>query len=163
MQYQAFVYQWDSINSRITGTALYSSGVVTAPSAATFTPVTFNTGSVLLTPGQQYVLFLSTSNQQPQANGTYKYGYLPNNTAYPGGQFVFQNNGANFGDLSATPWTIFTQDLAFMATFNPFLSPLLPTGAPINPTNVAGGIDKAIAAGATFPVGFNNLFSVPPT
>jgi uncharacterized protein with beta-barrel porin domain len=68
----------------------------------------------VLTPGQQYVLFLSTSNQQPQANGTYKYGSLAN-TAYTGGQFVFQNNGANFNQLSTTNWSTIAIDLAFQA------------------------------------------------
>jgi hypothetical protein len=52
-QYQAFVYQWDSVNNRITGTALFSSAVFTAPAATTFTAVTINTGSIVLTPGQQ--------------------------------------------------------------------------------------------------------------
>jgi hypothetical protein len=75
-QYQAFVYQWNSANNRIVGTALYTSGVLTAPSATTFTPVSINTGSVVLTPGQQYVLFLTTSNQQPGASASYKYGSL---------------------------------------------------------------------------------------
>jgi hypothetical protein len=113
-QYQAFVYQWDATNQRITGSALFASGVFTAPSGAAFSPVTINTGSVVLTPGQQYVLFLSTSNQQPQANGSYKYGSVAN-TAYAGGQFVFQNNGANFNQLSTTTWTTIAIDLAFQA------------------------------------------------
>ena len=37
-----------------------------------------------------------------------------------------------------------------------------PAGAPINPTNVAAGIDKAINAGVTLPAGFNNLFLLTP-
>ena len=52
-QYQAFVYQWDATNQRITGSALFSSSVFTAPAGAAFTPVTINTGNVVLTPGQQ--------------------------------------------------------------------------------------------------------------
>jgi hypothetical protein len=50
-QYQAFVYQWDSVNNRITGSALFSSAVFTAPSAAAFTPVKINTGGIVLSPG----------------------------------------------------------------------------------------------------------------
>ena len=46
-QYQAFVYQF--ANNRITGPALFTSGVFTAPTGAAFTPVTINTGSVALT------------------------------------------------------------------------------------------------------------------
>ena len=161
-QYQAFVYQWNSANNRIVGTALYTSGVLTAPSATTFTPVSINTGSVVLTPGQQYVLFLTTSNQQPGASASYKYGSLANNTTYPGGQFVFNNNGSAFGSLSTTAWSTIANDLAFMATFNSFISPLLPTGTPINSTNAAAAVDRAIVAGATLPAGFNNLFTLTP-
>jgi uncharacterized protein with beta-barrel porin domain len=161
-QYQAFVYQWDSVNNRITGTALFSSGVFTAPSGTGFSPVTINTGSVILTPGQQYVLFLSTSNQQPQANSSYKYGQVGNNTAYAGGQFVFQNNDGNFAQLSTNAWSTIAEDLAFIAAFNFLLKPFLPAGAPINPTNVAAGIDQAIAAGVTLPAGYNNLFLLSP-
>jgi hypothetical protein len=58
--------------------------------------VTINTGSVALTVGLQYVLFLSTTNGQPQPSASYKYGALTNNTTYPGGQFVFQNNADLF-------------------------------------------------------------------
>jgi len=170
-QYQAYVYQWNSATDRIVGTALYASGAMTAPSGAAFSAVTINTGSIVLTPGQQYVLFLSTSNAQPEATASYKYGALTNNTAYAGGQFVFQNNGANFGNLSTTAWSTIAEDLAFMATFTTapttptfiFVSPLLPTGAPVNPTGVAAGIDKAIAAGATLPAGFGTLFTLTPS
>ena len=180
-QYQAFVYQWDPTNQHIVGSALYTSGVLTAPSGAAFSPVTINTGSVALTPGQQYVLFLTTSTISSQANGSYKWGAVTNitaarplvregqfllfsnSTSLNGGQFVFFNNGTNFGQLSTGSWSSLPEDLAFMVQFNPFLSPMLPTGAPINQTNVAAGIDKAIAAGVTLPAGFNSLFELTPT
>lgn len=114
-QYQAFVYAWDPVNKVITGSSLYTSGVFTAPSGAAYTPVSFNTGNVVLTPGQQYVLFLSISNQGAQPNSNYKYGALTNNTTYAGGQFVFQNNGTNFANLSTTGWSSIAEDLAFTA------------------------------------------------
>ncbi|MDB5581857.1 MAG: Type Va secretion system autotransporter protein, partial [Bradyrhizobium sp.] len=113
-QYQAFVYQWNPGTQRISGPALYSSGVFTAPTGAAYTPVSFNTGNIVLTPGQQYVMFLSTSNQQPQANSAYRYGATPD-TAYAGGRFVFNNNGANFASLSSTNWSNISIDLAFTA------------------------------------------------
>jgi uncharacterized protein with beta-barrel porin domain len=159
-QYQAFIYQF--VNDRISGPALFTSGVFTAPAGAAFTSVTINTGTVTLTPGLQYVLFLTTTNQQPQAAAGYRYGTLTNNTAIPNGQFVFQNNGAVFGRLAANPWTAIREDLAMTIVLNGFLSPLLPAGAPINPTNVAAGIDKALNAGVTLPTGFNNLFTLTP-
>ncbi|MGL9617742.1 autotransporter outer membrane beta-barrel domain-containing protein [Bradyrhizobium sp. U531] len=114
-QYQAFIYAWDTGNQRTTGSALFSSSVFTAPSSATYTPVSINTGSVALSPGQQYVLFLTTSTVTGQPNSSYKYGALTNNTAYTGGQFVFQNNGANFSQLSSNTWSNIAEDLAFQA------------------------------------------------
>ncbi|MBR0730661.1 autotransporter family protein [Bradyrhizobium japonicum] len=117
-QYQAYVYAWDATNQRITGPALFSSGVFTAPataSANTYAPVSINTGGVTLTPGQQYVLFLTTSTITGQANGTYRWGALTNNTTYAGGQFVFFNNGTNFSQLSTGTWSNIAQDLAFQA------------------------------------------------
>jgi hypothetical protein len=118
-QYQAYVYQWDATNRRITGSALFTSSVFTAPTGATFTPVTINTGNVVLTPGQQYVLFLTTSTVTGQANGTYRYGSLTSNTTYGGGQFVFQNNGTSFNNLSTNPWSFIPEDLAFQAIMSP--------------------------------------------
>ncbi len=115
-QFQAFVYQWDPVNNRITGASLFTSTVFTAPTTgAAFAPVTINTGSVVLSPGRQYVMFLSTSTVGGQPNSSYRYGSIGNNTAYAGGQFVFQNNGTNFNNLSTTSWIFINQDLAFTA------------------------------------------------
>ena len=161
-QYQAYVYQYNSATRLITGPALFTSGVFTAPSGAPFTAVTINTGSLALAVGQQYVLFFSTSNLTGQVAASYKWGQVSNTTAYAGGQFVF-NNSAAFASLSTVPWTTSQpNDLAFMATLSGFLSPTLPTGAAINPTNVAAGIDNALAGGATLPAGFANLFTLTP-
>jgi outer membrane autotransporter protein len=112
-QYQAFVYQF--ANNRISGPALFSSGVFTAPTGAAFTPVTINTGNVILTPGQQYVVFLTTSTQTNVGPSSYRFGALTNNTAIPNGQFVFMNNGTVFADLAANPWSNIGEDLAFKA------------------------------------------------
>lgn len=114
-QYQAFVYQWDAANQRITGPAIYTSGVLMAPSGSAYTPVIINTGGVALSAGQQYVLFLTTSTVGGQPSGSYRYGALTNNTAYAGGQFVFFNNGSNFAQLSSSGWSSIAEDLAFQA------------------------------------------------
>jgi outer membrane autotransporter protein len=170
-QFQAFVYQFNPTTRLIVGPALFTSGVMTAPSGAAFTPVTISTGSVALTAGLQYVLFLSTTNTTGQPAAAYKFGQLTNTTTYAGGQFVF-NNGTTFAGLSTGAWTTSDpNDLAFIALLSNigipsgpvFLSPLLPAGAPINPTNVAAAVDRAIAGGATLPAGLSGLLLLTPT
>jgi outer membrane autotransporter protein len=165
-QYQAYVFQFNPTTKLITGPALFTSGVVTAPSGTPFTAVTANTGSLALSAGLQYVLFLSTTNPTGQAAASYKYGQLASATNNAGGGLFVFNNTATFAGLSTVPWTTQPNDLAFMATFfvaPPLLVPLLPAGAPINPTNVAAAIDKAVAGGATVPAGFNGLYTLAPT
>ena len=163
-QAQAFVYQWNSATNRIVGPALFTSGTFNFSAGAGYTAATFNTGTITLTPGQQYVLFLSTSNLQGGApNSAYRWGALTNNTAIPNGQFVFNNNGPTFANLFTTNWSNIGEDLALTIQLSGFLSPLLPTPAPTNPTNVAAGIDNVINAGGTLPAGFNNLFLLTPS
>ena len=70
----------------------------------------------MLTPGQQYVLFLTTSTIAGQPNSSLPLWTPTANTAYTGGQFVYQNNGTNFNQLSTVNWTTHRlQDLAFQA------------------------------------------------
>lgn len=157
-QYQAMVYQWDPVNLRITGNALYTSGALTAPTGSAYTPVTINTGNLRLPAGLQYVLFFTTSTFTGQANATYRYGALTGNTTYPGGQFVFFNNGTNFGQLSTGTWSFISQDLAFSAIFLPNSIATGLVNAPINPTNVANAIDKFVDGGGTVGSGFNGLY-----
>lgn len=116
-QNQAFVYQWDPSTSRIVGSALYQSPVLNAPSGVAYTPVTVTTGGVTLLAGTQYVVFFTTSTVTGQANGVYRWGSVATNTPYPGGQFVYQNNGTNFANLSAVSWSAIAQDLAFIFKF----------------------------------------------
>jgi len=123
-QYQAFVYQWDSVNNRITGSALYTSAILTAPTSGTFVPVTFNTGGTALTAHQQYVLFLTTSTVSGQASSAYGWGSVPDAT-YANGRFVFMNNSSTFALLSTSAWTTsWGGDLAFISTFAPSGGPL---------------------------------------
>jgi uncharacterized protein with beta-barrel porin domain len=163
-QFQAFVYQWNAATKEIAGPALYASPVMTAPLGNAFSPVTIPTKGVKLTPGQQYVLFFTTSSvSQPATSSSYRYGALPNTTAYPGGQFVFQNNNTNFAALSASGWSTIAEDLAFAAILGGQLAPslLVPSlqfGAPVNPTNVAAAIDKFSVGGGQITGGFNNLY-----
>jgi hypothetical protein len=166
VQYQAFVYQWNNANKMTTGPALFSSAVLTAPTGGAFTPVTINTGSFALTAGLQYVLFFTTTSVSQVSTGQYQFGASPG-SAYTGGQIYFSGAG-QFSSLGNTPWVGSGSDLAFIAMFGssgsapapfiPLFTPLLPSGAPINPTNVAGALDKFSNAGGTLPAGFLTLF-----
>jgi hypothetical protein len=170
--YQAFVYQWNPVNNRITGPALFSSSPLTSPTTAVgaFQAVTINTGNVQLTAGQQYVLFFTTSSQVNAANSIYRYGAVAA-TAYAGGNWVFSNNGTNFASLSTTAWSVNTiSDLAFIATFgalpgsgSPPGLPLIGVNGPINPSNVASAVNAFINAGGTLPPQFLPLLSLSQT
>lgn len=161
-QYQAFVYQFDPTTKLIVGPALFSSAVLTAPNSAAFTPVTINTGRVQLVPGTQYVIMFTTSTIPGQASASYRWGSLTTDTAVPNGQFVFENNGANFNNLFINPWSNIAEDLAFSATFGlPLLVPALQPNAAQNPTNVARLIDNfTLNLGGTPTPGFFNLYNL---
>lgn len=119
-QYQAYVYQWDPVMSRMVGSALFTSGVMTAPATAgAFAPMTISTGGVVLSPGQQYALFVTTSSVGAQADGLYRFG-LTAGTAYSGGNVVAQSSPTLAGLLGQT-WGSANLDLAFTATIIPGL------------------------------------------
>jgi hypothetical protein len=123
---------------------LYSGSTQTAGPSSGFAPVTGNLGAVALTPGQQYVLFLTTTTTGVGNGGTGVWGYLGTNIAssgvdgYGGGNFVFNNN-STFASLTSG-WENPTfygghaaDDLAFTLTFVPEPStlPLLVSGLAI--------------------------------
>ena len=116
-KYQAAVYEWNNATSRITGPALFTSAVMTAPGGSGYTAVKISTGNIALDTGKRYVMFFTTSTQGAQHNGSYKWGSV-NGTTYAGGDFMFKNNGTNFNQLSTSNWSIFgALDLAFNAEF----------------------------------------------
>src|SRR5205807_419822 len=85
-------------------------------------PVTFTIpGGVVLVPGQQYVLFATTSKDQGSIpdETTGSWAYTDGDDDYSGGSIVYSNNGTDFGALTTSPWTVdtFDGDFAFTATF----------------------------------------------
>lgn len=127
---KGYVYQWTgSLLGGGGGGAVGSSLFASASSmiindSSMFNAVTVNTGGVTLTPGSQYVAFLTVSNPTDYASttGTSVWG----NTAYShvsndgGGGFVFYNNGNNFSNLNTVAWDNFGDfgDLAWKANFS---------------------------------------------
>lgn len=123
--FQAAVYAWDAANSRAMGTALYLSAPVTTAGANAYVRFTF-TPNVTLTAGQQYVLMATTSyNQTPPTGVAARWGALTNDTTYPGGQFVFINNGTNTAAWTTLTWSNIAEDLAFTAVFGTPIVPAL--------------------------------------
>ena len=166
MQYQAFVYQWSNANNTITGPALFTSAVLTAPTTGAYTAVTINTGSLALTAGLQYILLFTTTTVAQTSNAEYALGKSTAGSYVNGGLFY---SGAAGPLSSGISWVNFGGELAFIATFDssgsapmPLFTPLLPSGTPINPANVAGALDKFSNSGGVLPAGFLNLLVASP-
>jgi hypothetical protein len=116
------IYAWDG--TKATGPSLYESEPRTLDVTGQ-QEVDFNTGSTPLTPGAQYVLFVTTSiDTEKQANSTNK--FLTNTAeSYPDGKFVFINNGPDEKQWTTNPWSsIATQNLQFHARFASATQPL---------------------------------------
>lgn len=108
VNFQFYVMAWNG--SQAAGPILYQSPETTTAGTSGFQAYTFNTGSVLLTPGKTYVAF---GNVTSTTDGKTAWG-TPAGYPYTNGVFVFNNDGTNF----TGPWGIFTGlDLAFTATF----------------------------------------------
>lgn len=132
LDFRAFVYEWNTATNRAVGAALFASAVLnrTGTSASPNVQTTFNTGSLVLTPGNIYVLFVSTlglpgvGTMRLEAN---------NANAYAGGGVVFMNNAANTGAWTANQWgSLNNFDMHFEAQFSAVPEPstwiLLATG-----------------------------------
>ena len=80
---------------------------------------TFKTGPLPLTPGAQYVLFASLDKDfgKCQDDYTLKWG-LVDDSVYPGGTFVYQNNNGDESQWTATSWSTFGGDVALIAAFH---------------------------------------------
>jgi hypothetical protein len=109
------VYAWNG--TQATGSSLFESPVTSLSAGSGFQQVTFTTGGVSLAPGT-YVLFASTSKDQAGAPASAcQWGEVAN-TTYPGGTFVFINNGPNSSEWTTATWTTnWGGDTAFSATF----------------------------------------------
>lgn len=123
LPFQGAVYAWDAVNARATGPALYLSAPVSTTGANAYARFTF-TPNVPVTSGQQYVLMATTSYNQATP-GVMRWGALTTNTTYPGGQFVFINNGSNTAAWTTQAWSTIAEDLAFTAVFGTPIVPAL--------------------------------------
>ncbi len=124
VDFRGEIYLWDAVNSLATGAALYESSVTSTtgatPQLVTFTPA----GGVPVTPGQQYVIFASTSRDHAGASGTGCWEHSSTDL-YPSGEFVFLNDGGDASQWTTQSWTAYGGDLGFVVTFD--AAPAIPT------------------------------------
>ena len=94
----AYIATWTGTNA---GTLLYSSSMFDYPNTGNAF-LSFNTGGLTLTPGANYVMFLSVSQYYGQSAGSAQVSQ--GDPTIPGGNFVYFNNGGNFAELFTTGW-----------------------------------------------------------
>ena len=115
------VYAWDG--AKATGSALWEGSPRTvAFNDGVFHRFHFDTGVIAVTPGQQYVIFASIDKDFEQCQGDYilGWGLVTSGDVYPGGGFVYQNNGGDESQWTLTPWNTFGgEDVAFRAELTP--------------------------------------------
>jgi hypothetical protein len=112
--FRYYVMAWSGTNA--SGSVLYESSTKTAV-GTTDAIYTADVGSLLLTPGDQYIAFLSTSEV---FDGTLDGGQMAfvSGDSYSGGEMVFNNNGSDLGSLtSPTNWILLNADAVFVAHF----------------------------------------------
>jgi hypothetical protein len=126
----AYVMQWDG--TKAVGPVLWQSSPTTTTNnkgKGGMEKLTFNTGGLTLTPGKEYVAFISTSAFFDGGTHTARVGFTYKNT-YPHGEFVYINNGSDLSKLTTTSWHTahHGHDLAFRANFSGPLKTPAPPG-----------------------------------
>ena len=111
----AYIATWTGSNA---GTLLYSSSSVNYQNTGEAQLSFSIPGGLALTPGANYVMFLSISQYYGQSQGE---SYIDAGSAtIPGGSFVYYNNGGDFNSLFTNRWdsTGLTPDWAVTLDFN---------------------------------------------
>jgi hypothetical protein len=116
MVVRAEVYAWDG--TKATGSSLYEHKRTISYQDSLFHLETFRPRGISVTPGSQYVLFASIDKDFEKCTNDYElgWGFINDSDPYPGGGFVFQNNGGDESQWTLTPWDSFGGlDIAFKA------------------------------------------------
>lgn len=101
------------------GSILFESIDYTMNAAGTLQEFAFST-NIAVTPGTEYVAFLSTSNLAAQPTSTFG---MPYTGSVIQGGMVWLDSGSNFASLSTLDWTVRSFDFWFKAGFNQVASP----------------------------------------
>lgn len=95
---RGYIATWDGSKA---GSVLFESMTQTMNAAGNLQEFAFP-ADLVVTPGNSYVAFLSTSNLAAQSHSQFR---MPANSDVAPGNFVFSNNGNNFGMLLSTEWS----------------------------------------------------------
>ena len=119
LQLRGYVYAWDEAAGQAVGPQLYRSDPVTPSGDAGHDELAF-APNVTLTPGEDYVFFVSISEFSGSGSGTGNASTVSPPGSYDGGHFVYFNNGYDPGLWNSANWdgADRTDDLAFRATFS---------------------------------------------
>lgn len=130
-RFAAYVMQWNSGLNRATGSILFDSGLMTNVAGPSFNTISA-APNINLVSGLQYVLFLSISNFFDGTDDFAAWGQTQSSNTYSGGEFVFMNNGNNFGQLTSSSWNSgflgIGSDLAFTANLQAVQAVPVPAG-----------------------------------
>lgn len=115
--FRAYVYAWDDALGRATGSALFTSSLLSGPAGPDFSEVAVGTGGVNLTGGGLFVAFFSTTGEIGSGDNNWS----ASSNGYSDGHFVFFNNAtqAQWTDErwdGATALSFY--DTQFSMTFN---------------------------------------------
>lgn len=131
LRFRAYVMQWDAVNGHAIGDALYSSTVRSGPTALS-QRYDFASTNTLLNASLKYVAFVSASGLfgtigAAEATAGMETSLLG---GYTGGQFVFADNGDNFGLLKTDAWLLSGDFPDYQARFNANFSRAAITAVP---------------------------------
>ena len=117
--YQAYIYEWDG--SKISGTALYSSSVISTSPGTAYSALMLSAGGYRIVYGKEYVLFVTSTSVNNSGNLTNYAIKAVSGNPYSGGQVVYSGEGS-FNNLSTTSWSMdyySDYDLALVLNFSP--------------------------------------------
>jgi hypothetical protein len=139
VDFAGYVMQWDG--AKATGSVLWQSterSTTGTGGLGVYEKFSFDTGGLLLAPGEQYVLFISASEFFDGIDGR---ASAAGGQPCPGGQFVFAENGPDFASLTTTDWNLFFVeiDMAFEASFSS------PTVIPVPAAVLLGTVGAGLA------------------
>ena len=112
------MWAWNTATQRATGAALYTSGPASTANATQQT-LNFTPGApVPVTPGQTYVVFLTTVRDAGAGSGCVTADFGAGNNSYPGGELRYQFSNAP-ADFTANSWSSNNgvEDAGFRVTF----------------------------------------------